>query len=111
MKQVTKAILFSAFVCPGAGHYILKKYYRAVFFLVVTIAALFILMRQIMTIAQGIANDIVTGKIPIDVVQIMQAIHNSVYGELLHLTSLGVQALIACWFIALVDCYRVGRQV
>ena len=110
MKPVTKAVLLSAFAFPGAGHYVLKKYYRAVFFFAVTLIALFILMRQIMSIAQGIANEIVSGKIPFDVVQIMQAIHHSVYGELLHSASLGVQALIACWFIALVDCYRVGRN-
>ncbi len=109
MRQETKALLLSAFVCPGAGHYMLKKYYRAAFFFVITVAALIMLMRRITAIAQGIADEIVSGKIPFDAVQIMQAIHNSVYGELLHSAGLSVQALIACWFIALADCYRAGR--
>ncbi len=110
MKQTTKAILFTAFVFPGSGHLILKKRLRGWIYILVTIGAFALLMQKIMVIANRIASEIVSGTIPLDPVKIMQLIHQSVYQDILFSASVGLQVLIGCWLVALIDCIVISRK-
>ena len=110
MKNTTKAILFSAFVLPGTGHLILKKTCRGWFYILITIGAFALLMQKIMAVSNRIAHDIIAGNIPLDPVKIIQIIHQSAYQEILFSASMSIKILIACWFIALIDCFLVIRE-
>ncbi|MBM7071462.1 hypothetical protein JQC92_05345 [Shewanella sp. 202IG2-18] len=108
MKPSTKALLFSAFVFPGSGHFILKQRLRGWVYIIVTVGAFALLMQKIMEIANKIANEIVAGSIPLDPAKIMQLIHQSVYQDILLSASMGLKVLIACWLMAIFDCIYIS---
>ncbi|RLV59519.1 hypothetical protein D5018_11660 [Parashewanella curva] len=108
MKLSVKAALYSAFVCPGAGHLLQGYKYRGYGFIALTLISLVTLIKPILDVSQRIADQIVSGELPLDPAAIMKTIHQSVYSEILVTANLGLILLIACWIVALLDCIREG---
>jgi len=64
MKKELKAVLLTAIVYPGAGHFSLKKHLIGCIFAGVFTLLLFMTLGDILAIAQCSANEILAGKIP-----------------------------------------------
>ncbi|WP_133405585.1 hypothetical protein [Parashewanella tropica] len=108
MKPSVKAALYSAFVCPGAGHLLQGHKYRGYGFIALTLLSLIMLINPIFDVAQRISNQILNGEIALDPTVIMKAIHLSVYKDILVTANIGILLLIGCWVLALLDCIREG---
>jgi len=64
MGQSLKAALFSAFVFPGSGHFLLKKHVRGVLLSGITILCAWALVSTALEKAQEISLKIQSGEIP-----------------------------------------------
>ena len=109
MTHAMKAVLLSALVCPGSGHLALKHYRRGGFIIAVVVIALAIVIIDAMRTAQLIADQIINGDIPLDATaitaQVSAAAHAHGNGA-----NIATWVLIACWIMAAIDVYRLGRQ-
>lgn len=109
MNITLKAVLLSALVYPGAGHYILNKRITcAVLACTFTLPLLF-LFSDIFQVAQSLADQIAVGRIPLDIIEIRH--HIDV--ELENMTEGGfsyyMYGLGIIWLIGIIDSYRLGK--
>ncbi len=72
MHRSTKALLLSALVFPGAGHWYLAKRWQAIILILAACAALFVLVSNAMTQANRIAERILSGEVQPELGAIMQ---------------------------------------
>lgn len=110
MKLSTKAVLFSAVVCPGAGYWVLKHYLRAAAMFAVVLLALGVLMTRVVQQATALADKIASGEIPLDPQIIANKVHEVANGDGSSSLNIAVWTLIACWIVGIVDAYRLGKQ-
>jgi hypothetical protein len=108
MKLSTKAVLFSAVVCPGAGYWVLKYYFRAIVLFSVVLLALSVLMTHVLQQARILADKIANGDIPLDPQFISSKVHEIASGDGSLLLNGAAWTLLACWIIGIVDAYRLG---
>lgn len=110
MKTHTKAFLLSTFVCPGAGHWVLKRYKSSVFLMSVTFIAAGFVFYRIMSIALKIVSEIQQRQITPDVFAIRQQIVEQLSGSQTDLLNGVLLLIIVIWFISIVDVYRLIRK-
>ncbi len=110
MKISTKATLLSALVYPGAGHFILKKYYLCAMLMAAASIALYILISNAVSKAMLITNDILSGKVPADITVIRELVTKQQTAEDALLVSIATTVLIIVWLISVIDSFRVGRS-
>lgn len=97
-----QALLLSALVFPGSGHFLLGRKTRGCLFLVPALIALLLILRQIMARLDQVMAQIESGALPLDVQLIMEKV------ELLSANdgpamTVAVGVLVACWIGSLVD--------
>jgi len=109
VKKSTKAVLLSACVFPGIGHIFLKKYIQGVVLAGVSLAAIYYLISKTVEVAIQIAEKIQSGDIPLDVDAIAALVSKQSIGSEAQLLNFATIALIICWLIGIIDCFRVGR--
>ena len=110
MKPSIKAAIFSAIICPGAGHWVLKCYRRALVLFVITLIAISVITMRALQQARVIADKIASGDIPLDPQIITSKVHEAVSGDGSLLINGATWTLLACWIIGIVDAYRLGKQ-
>jgi TM2 domain-containing membrane protein YozV len=110
MKKSFTAILLSALVYPGVGHFFLKKTYRGILFSGIASICLYFLLLKVVVLSQEVANKILNGEIEPDLVSISETILNLLDESGVHQLNTVTLILILCWLIALVDSYRLGRK-
>ena len=108
MKKSHKACLLSALIFPGAGHYFLEKYIRALLYAVISIGCLYFLLTSVVEIAQGISEQILNGEIPMDVSEIVSTVTKRTSGVMHNTADNSVLLLIACWLVSSIDAYWSG---
>jgi hypothetical protein len=110
MKKSIKAVLLSALIFPGAGHFYLKKTAVGFVFLSLCLVCLYLIITASVEIALDIANQIQSGEIPPEVENISTLV--SARSASTDYAYLGYvwPALISIWLIAIADSYRVGRH-
>lgn len=111
MRKSTQALLLSALVFPGCGHFLLKKYPTAAILFVTAAAGTYFLIEQAITKAQGIAEKIQRGEVALDIDAITALVTSPATEEVALRLSIATYALILSWIIAIVDSYRIGRSV
>ena len=109
MKKSNKAVLFSALVFPGAGHLILKKYISAAILACASLAALYLIIANMLERAQQIADKILSGEVAPDAAAITELLSRQPTGSESQLLDAAWVVLIISWLIAIVDSYRCGR--
>lgn len=107
MKPSTKAVLFSALLFPGTGHFIAKHPWRGCAWIAVAALALVAVVRQAMAQALDIADKVQSGAIPLD----PQAIENAAQQASATQNDLFGYVLLACWIVATIDAYRCARPL
>ena len=108
MRKSIKAMLFSALVFPGSGHFILRKRVRGALLAVISIACLYVLVATALEIAKQISDEILSGQIPLDSARITdEIVARSAGGDSLAV-SISTYLLLACWLLGIVDSFRDG---
>ena len=107
MKKSLKAVLVSALIYPGLGHFIFKKYVVGIAFIISFSIPLLLLIQGMLAKANQVVLQIQQGETALDVT----AISNSL------MTSSDMQTLdtytyimLAIWIISVLDVYRVSRK-
>lgn len=109
MRQSLKAALFSAFVFPGSGHFLLKKHVRGALLSGVTILCAWALISTALEKAQEISLKIQSGEIPFDIARITAEVTKLTAGGGTQLADNATYLLVICWLVGIVDSFRVGR--
>jgi hypothetical protein len=103
-----KAALFSAFVFPGSGHFLLKKPVQGGLLAGVSVMCVVALVSAALEKAQEISLKIQSGEIPLDITRITDEVSKQVAGSSTQLTDFSTYLLLICWLAGIVDSYRVG---
>jgi len=108
MRKSIKAVLLSALVFPGAGHFSVKKPVQGTLLVGITLLCLYWIISTVLEITQSLTAKIESGEIPYDVAQITQLVSQELSGDD-QLINISTFAIIICWIVGIVDSYRVGR--
>ncbi|WP_299805585.1 DUF6677 family protein [uncultured Shewanella sp.] len=111
MKTSVKAALLSAFVCPGSGHFYLKKRAMGNILLVSTLAALSFLLWHAYERAQQISQQILNGEIPLQLDAIYSAVTQAPVGSEALQINIATIGFILAWGIGVIDAYRLGKKL
>ena len=109
MKKSTKAILLSAFVFPGAGHFFLKKVLSGAVLAGASFAGIYYLILDATEKAFNFTEQLQYGDIQPDIRAITELLSHQTTGSEAQLLHIATTALIICWLIGIIDSYRVGR--
>ena len=108
MNQSNKAVLLSALVFPGAGHFKLKKYIPGTVLACASLAALYLIIADMLKRAMEVSDKILSGEVSPDVATISQLISSQSGSETQQL-DIAWAVLIVSWLIGIVDSYRCGK--
>ncbi len=109
MKISLKAALFSAFVFPGSGHLLLKKYVHGAVLTSITVLCVWALASTALEMAQEISLKIQSGEIPLDVTRITDEVSKQASTGDTWLADNATYILLICWLVGIIDSYRLGR--
>lgn len=110
MNKSTKAVLLSALLFPGFGHFYLKRRFIGCFLTVISVVCLCFVIVSIFSLAKAISDKILTGEIAPDIIEITTAITKALAETGLHQLNLLTIVIISCWIIGVLDSYRIGRK-
>jgi len=108
MNKAIKAALLSAFVCPGAGHFFLKKSKTAALFFAAFCFSFYFIIKAVLVKAQQIVDQMVSGQIPLDVASVSQNI-SEVMANSVHSLNVQMSLLLVIWALSIIDSYRLGK--
>jgi len=108
VKKSTKAVLLSAFVFPGAGHFFLRKYISGIVLVGASFAGIYIMISKTIERALEITEKIQSGDIRPDVAAIAEMVSKQPTGADAQLLKYATAVLGICWLIGIIDSYRVG---
>lgn len=101
-------MLMSAFVFPGAGHFLLQRYRTAAALITIAATSTFIILKYVVLQAMLIADKIIAGEIAPNILMIRKLIKENVADT--QAVNVAIWVLIAVWLISIIDTYRVGKQ-
>jgi len=81
MKTSTRAVIYSLFIFPGAGLWVLGQKKRALIFIIPSLIALILLMARLMTITQSIINNMLLNTFSIDLRRLYLDVHHQLYSD------------------------------
>jgi hypothetical protein len=108
MKKSSKAALLSGLIFPGIGHIFLREYFRGSALVVLSLAALSVVVAKAYQHAMLIVDRIVSGDISMEAGAIAQAVSNSTTAADSLVENAAVIVLVACWLVGIIDSYRLG---
>jgi len=111
MKKTGQAVLLSALVFPGSGHFFLKRYIIGSLLASIALVATWFLVSGMINKALELANKIKSGEIQPDISAITALLSRQSVGGEFQLMNIAVNSLIIVWLIGIADSYRVGRQL
>ena len=103
-----KAALLSAFVFPGVGHFLLKKYIPGTILAGSAFAGLYFLIAKTVERTLQIIDKIQGGEI-LDITAISELLLKQPTGTEAQLLNTATAVLTISWLIGIVDSYRIGR--
>lgn len=98
------ALLLSALVFPGSGHFVLGRKLRGCLFLVPALVALLLVLRQIMARLDQVMAQIDSGALPLDVQLIVEKV-DALSANDGPAVTLAMSMLVACWIGSLIDTW------
>lgn len=110
MSKAIQAALLSAFVFPGAGHFLLKHPWRALIFLSLAALSSYFLLSNALEMAYDIKGKIERGEIPMDLARISLELAEQRKSKDDSAAQVAVGALALTWLVAVVDAFRLGRK-
>jgi hypothetical protein len=98
------ALLLSALVFPGSGHFVLGRKLRGCLFLMPALVALLLVLRQIMARLDQVMAQIDSGALPLDVQLIVEKV-DALSANDGPAVTLAMSVLVACWIGSLIDTW------
>ena len=108
MKKSTKAVLLSAFIFPGVGHFFLKKHIPGVILIFISLAAIYYMVSMAVEKALQITEKIQSGDVRLDVEVITELVSKQATGTEAQLLNIAMAAFIICWLFGIINSYRFG---
>ncbi|MGI9225002.1 MAG: hypothetical protein ACR2QX_11030 [Woeseiaceae bacterium] len=108
MKKSSKAALLSGLIFPGIGHFFLKEYFRGCALVVLSLAALSVVVMSAYQHALLVVDRIVSGDVAMEAGAIAQAVSDSTTAADSLVENAAVIVLVACWLVGIMDSYRLG---
>ena len=108
MKKSSKAALMSGLIFPGIGHFFLREYFRGSVLVVLSLAALSVVVTSAYQHALLIVDQIVSGDVSMEAGAIAQAVSDSTTTADSLVENAAVFVLVACWLAGILDSYRLG---
>ncbi len=107
MKKSTRALIYSLFICPGAGLWFLGEKKRALLFILPTLIAIIMLLMKIMQIAQLEVNRMME-TLSIDFFLLYSNVHSQIYQD----TDIRyiLVFLLTATILSALSSYFVGKQ-
>jgi hypothetical protein len=103
MHKATKAALISALIFPGCGHFYLKSKLRGMIFTFFSAGCLYVLITDLVSIADYISGKILSGDMPLDISRLMAEISLQLNGSASGSLNMASLLLLGCWAIAIID--------
>lgn len=110
MNIIVKAGLLSAFLFPGAGQCLLKKYVSAVIFAIAAFVPLYYIMDVTLTQTQLIVDKVLMSGGNLDIANISALVNQqmaSIDTQEVHLATI---ALICVWLVNILDAIRLAKK-
>lgn len=109
MNKSTKAVLLSALVFPGTGHFFLKKYISGAVLVSAALGSLYYLITKTVEISLQITEKIQSGEVQLDVVGITELVSKQLSGAETQAYNIATAVLLISWLVGIIDSYRIGR--
>lgn len=110
MKKSLKAALCSAFIFPGSGQLLLKKFYSAAFYAAFASIGLYLLFDDLLSRAQKIVDKVQSGEVAADLASISALVQQQ-SANTIETISPALTILFITWLVSVVEAYRVGRKL
>ena len=114
MKLPSKAVIYSLFIFPGAGYFIIKKKLQAYLSLSVTLVCLSLILydanHKAQIIAKALSDEIIKGNFELDILTIMEKIQSTQGFFSEQVINIITATIICVWIIGVVDVYRIARS-
>lgn len=108
MKRSSKAVLLSAFVSPGAGHWFLKRKRSAVLFMLASSAAVAVLMSGAWTQANLIAEQILSEEAPLEMGALLGQMAQQSQADQSSAATIATVVWAMIWFAGILDAWRIS---
>ena len=109
MNKAIKATLLSALVFPGSGQFYLKRYWRGLLLMMLTLLGLTVIIARATIGALNTLNVMQGNGSPIDVNSISHRAETSAANIYTDNTIILV-FVVACWIYSVVDAYKIGKS-
>lgn len=109
MNKPLKAALFSAFIFPGAGQLLLKKYISATYYAVFASVGLYLLFSNLMERAQYIIDKVESGEVSANITTITELVYQQSMTNTDSLSSASIIFFVA-WIVSVIEAYRIGKK-
>lgn len=111
MKLSSKAAVYSAFVFPGAGFFLVKRRELGIIFAVITLVAFFVVLSFAMPIARGIAEQIVSGRISPNPDIFMDEVRKAIAAIDDFTYHFSKTVLIVTWLVSIPLSFWMGKMI
>lgn len=108
MNHAVRAAIASAFIFPGAGHFLLRHYVRGLIFAVPALFIVCMLFINLMQVASSLSAQINTGTVALDPFLLFNKLHLALFES--PYWAEGKWVLLASWVLSIVSAYFVGRK-
>ena len=108
MKKPLKAVMLSALVFPGAGHFFLRRPVPGVIMAGSALTALYFVVAEAVGKAMQISAKIQSGEVPLDATVIAQLVSEQPAGADAQVLNIATVVLVIAWLFGIADSYRVG---
>ncbi|WP_415228740.1 hypothetical protein [Psychromonas sp.] len=110
MNKPIKAALLSAFIFPGVGHLLFKRYISAAILATTAFTITYLLVAKALENAMLIVDKIQRGEVAADITTISELVSQQPSADGFLSTDLMTTILLITWLVAIIDCYRIGRS-
>lgn len=108
MVRSIKAVLLSAFVFPGVGHFFLKKHLAGSVLACTALAPLSLVIYKTVEWVLQTTEQIQLGEVPLDVAAITELVSGQPTGAEAQLLNIASAVFFISWLTGMVDSYRIG---
>ncbi|WP_022943180.1 hypothetical protein [Psychromonas hadalis] len=110
MNKALKATLLSALIFPGLGHLMLKRYPQALFLILSTSIACYLLIINVIETAMQVIHQIEQGEIGLTTAEISNALNLQGVSDYSSNCNIAMIFIMFIWIIAAIDAYRLGKK-
>ena len=107
MNKSVKAVLLSAFIFPGAGHFFLKKHLIGTVLSGTAFVALYVVVTNAVESALQITDKLQSGEVQLDIEAITELVSRQLTGTDAQSLNIAMVVLIGAWLTGIVDSYRI----